>query len=108
MPTMLVVHKPADLVAIRRRAMNFPAHQPGRGLFQPATSSRQPATASCPPLDRETSASCSFLQKIRPSHASWENLGNPRRAKEYRAIVHGQVAAEQGIIDAPLGRTRPA
>lgn len=55
-------------------------------------------------LDRETSgvvvvakndAAARDLRKI------WEGR---RVQKEYRAIVHGHVAAEQGTIDAPLGR----
>jgi 23S rRNA pseudouridine1911/1915/1917 synthase len=55
-------------------------------------------------LDRETSG----LVVIAKNPAAARELGKiwETRAvqKEYRAIVHGHVAAEQGIIDAPLGK----
>jgi 23S rRNA pseudouridine1911/1915/1917 synthase len=102
---LLVVHKPADLVChptkgdeysslISRARIYFSRH--------PAASNQQPYLVHR--LDRETSG----LVVIAKNSTTARELGKiwETRAvqKEYRAIVHGHVAAEQGIIDAPLGK----
>ncbi len=47
----------------------------------------------------------SSWRKIPQSPVNWEKFWKARAIeKEYRAIVHGHVTAEQGIIDAPLGK----
>ena len=55
-------------------------------------------------LDRETSG----LVLIAKNPVAARELGKSGKPapckKEYLAIVHGHVAAEQGIIDAPLGK----
>jgi 23S rRNA pseudouridine1911/1915/1917 synthase len=74
----------------------------------PSTINHQLSTAATPHLihrlDRETSG----LVLIAKNPVAARELGKiwETRAvqKEYLAIVHGHVAAEQGIIDAPLGK----
>jgi 23S rRNA pseudouridine1911/1915/1917 synthase len=113
---LLVVHKPADLVchptkgdeysSLISRARIYLNQQPA---VSPAHQSKNPVIQSSSPhlihrLDRETSG----LVLIAKNSTAARELGKiwETRAvqKEYLAIVHGHVAAEQGIIDAPLGR----
>ena len=97
---LLVVHKPADLVC-----------HPTKGDEYSSLISRARIylkTASVPHLvnrlDRETSG----LVVIAKNSLAARELGKIWEArgvqKEYRAIVHGHVTAEQGMIDAPLGK----
>ena len=97
---LLVVHKPADLVC-----------HPTKGDEYSSLISRARIylrTASEPHLvnrlDRETSG----LVVIAKNVVAAGELGKIWEAravtKEYSAIVHGHVAAEKGMIDAPLGK----
>jgi 23S rRNA pseudouridine1911/1915/1917 synthase len=102
---LLVVHKPADLVCHPTKGDEFSSLISRARIYfnqQPAAGNQQPHLVHR--LDRETSG----LVLIAKNSAVARELGKiwETRAvqKEYRAIVHGQVAAEQGIIDAPLGK----
>ena len=119
------------LSSSRRESAQSPAGETGPSLSHPPPSSiLHPPSSSPPPpvsafrfplsalppfpppssphlvhrLDRETSG----LVVIAKNPLAARELGRlwETRAvqKEYLAIVHGHVAAEQGIIDAPLGR----
>ena len=114
---VLVVHKPADLVCHPTKGDAYSSlisrariylRGPGRG----AGGAGLPDESDLPDaeprlvnrLDRETSG----LVVIAKNVAAAGELGKiwETRAvmKEYRAIVHGHVAGEQGVIDAPLGK----
>jgi 23S rRNA pseudouridine1911/1915/1917 synthase len=97
---LLVVHKPADLVCHPTKGDEYSslisrARIYLRTQFTPHLVNR---------LDRETSG----LVVIAKNSVVARELGKiwETRAiqKEYQAIVHGHAAAEQGMIDAPLGR----
>jgi 23S rRNA pseudouridine1911/1915/1917 synthase len=55
-------------------------------------------------LDRETSGVVIVAKNSEVAGEMGKILESRTIEKEYLAIVHGHVAAEQGIIDAPLGR----
>jgi 23S rRNA pseudouridine1911/1915/1917 synthase len=55
-------------------------------------------------LDRETSGVVIIAKNSGVAGGLGKILENRAVEKEYLAIVHGHVAAERGIIDAPLGR----
>ncbi|MEJ0089545.1 MAG: RNA pseudouridine synthase [Limisphaerales bacterium] len=55
-------------------------------------------------LDRETSGVVIVAKNSIIAGELGKILEGRAIEKEYRAIVHGHVAAEQGIIDAPLGK----
>lgn len=117
---LLIVHKPADLVChptkgdeysslisrariYLQRKMSREERKDGDGKnFQPSTCNFQPHLINR--LDRETSG----LVVIAKNSTAAGELGKiwESRAvqKEYVAIVHGHVVAEQGMIDAPLGK----
>ncbi len=114
---LLVVHKPADLVChptkgdeyssliSRARIYLSGTERVARGARQSlAPTASKPEPRLVHRLDRETSG----LVVIAKNPAAARELGKiwETRAvqKEYRAIVHGHVAAERGIIDAPLGK----
>jgi len=111
---LLVVHKPAGLVCHPTKGDEFSSLISRARLYlktrisrnnEPSTFNPQPSTVHLiHRLDRETSG----LVVIAKNAAAARELGKiwETRAvqKEYLAIVHGHVAAEQGIIDAPLGR----
>ena len=116
---LLVVHKPADLVCHPTKGDEYSSLISRARIYLQRSLSANgvggevvPASIFNPPssphlihrLDRETSG----LVLIAKNPAAASELGKiwETRAvqKEYLAIVHGHVAAEQGIIDAPLGR----
>lgn len=95
---LLVVHKPADLVC-----------HPTKGDEYSSLISRARIYLKSNPhlihrLDRETSG----LVLIAKNPAAAGELGKIWETrtvrKEYLAIVHGHVAADKGIINAPLGK----
>jgi 23S rRNA pseudouridine1911/1915/1917 synthase len=97
---LLVVHKPADLVCHPTKGDEYSslisrARIYLKGEAEPRLINR---------LDRETSG----LVVIAKNHEAARELGKvwESRAvqKEYLAIVHGDIVAEQGRIDAPLGK----
>ncbi len=55
-------------------------------------------------LDRETSGVVLIAKNPQAAGELGKILASRAIAKEYLAIVHGHVAAEEGTIDAPLGR----
>lgn len=55
-------------------------------------------------LDRETSGVVLIAKNSEAAGEFGKILESRAMEKEYLAIVHGHVAAEQGIIDAPLGK----
>ena len=114
---LLVVHKPADLVchptkgdvysSLISRARIYLQSKTG-AIPCPGETCTQAKTGPKPHLihrlDRETSG----VVLIAKNSATAGELGKiwETRAvhKEYRAIVHGEVADEHGMIDAPLGK----
>ena len=114
---LLVVHKPADLVCHPTKGDEY-SSLISRARIYLAGAGREavgvgdclaPTAPNLTPhlihrLDRETSG----LVVIAKNAAAAGELGKiwETRAvtKEYLAIVHGHVAAEQGTIDAPLGK----
>ena len=121
---LLVVHKPADLVChptkgdeysslisrariyLQRQTMPDEKLKIESAAAAPSTLNSQLSTAPhlIHRLDRETSG----IVLLAKNSAAARELGKvfETRAvrKEYHAIVHGHVAAEQGTIDAPLGK----
>jgi 23S rRNA-/tRNA-specific pseudouridylate synthase len=121
---LLVVHKPAGLVChptkdgemsslIGRARLylncSLSANEvggEGRGEvvlnFQPSAFSLRPFLVNR--LDRETSGVVLIAKNPQTAGELGKILENRAVEKEYLAIVHGHVAAEQGTIDAPLGK----
>jgi 23S rRNA pseudouridine1911/1915/1917 synthase len=97
---LLVVHKPADLVCHPTKGDEFSSLISRARIYLRAES--EPRLVNR--LDRETSG----LVVIAKNSVAARELGKIWETrdvqKEYLAIVHGHVAAEQGIIDAPLGK----
>jgi 23S rRNA pseudouridine1911/1915/1917 synthase len=97
---LLVVHKPADLVCHPTKGDEYSSLISRARIYLQAAS--EPHLVNR--LDRETSG----LVVIAKNSTAAGELGKvwESRAiqKEYLAIVHGHVAAEQGMIDAPLGK----
>jgi 23S rRNA pseudouridine1911/1915/1917 synthase len=106
---LLVVHKPADLVCHPTKGDEYSSLiSRARIYLQRSAIAVPPAPAAVPHLihrlDRETSG----LVLIAKNPVAARELGKiwETRAvqKEYLAIVHDHVAADQGIIDASLGK----
>ena len=97
---LLVVHNPADLVCHPTKGDEYSSLISRARIYLKAAS--EPHLVNR--LDRETSG----LVVIAKNFSAARELGKiwEMRAiqKEYLAIVHGHVAAEQGMIDAPLGK----
>lgn len=97
---LLVIHKPADLVCHPTKGDEYSSLISRARIYLKTES--EPRLVNR--LDRETSG----LVVVAKSYDAARELGKiwEGRAvqKEYLAIVHGHVAAEQGIIDAPLGK----
>lgn len=102
---LLVVHKPADLVCHPTKGDEFSSLISRARIYL----ERNPANVGLTPhlihrLDRETSGIVLLAKNplaARELGKIWETRAVQ---KEYLAIVHGHVAAEQGVIDAPLGK----
>jgi len=97
---LLVVHKPADLVCHPTKGDEYSSLISRVRIYLKSES--EPHLVNR--LDRETSG----LVVIAKNAVAAGELGKIWEArsvtKEYSAIVHGHVAAEQGMIDAPLGK----
>jgi 23S rRNA pseudouridine1911/1915/1917 synthase len=97
---LLIVHKPADLVCHPTKGDEYSSLISRARIYLKAAS--EPHLVNR--LDRETSG----LVVIAKNSVAARELGKiwETRAiqKEYFAIVHGHVTAEQGMIDAPLGK----
>jgi 23S rRNA pseudouridine1911/1915/1917 synthase len=115
---LLVINKPAGLVChptkngemsslIGRARLHLKTsgspHEPAPSDFNP-----QRPTISHPHLvnrlDRETSGVIIVAKNSLVAGELGKILESRAFEKEYLAIVHGQVMAEQGTIDAPLGK----
>jgi 23S rRNA pseudouridine1911/1915/1917 synthase len=127
---LLVINKPAGLVChptkngemsslIGRARLHLncplPAAHGGDGLGGVAAAETQLSTVNSQPsivasphlvnrLDRETSGVVVLAKNPAAAGELGKILESRAVEKEYLAIVHGHVAAEQGIIDAPLGK----
>jgi 23S rRNA pseudouridine1911/1915/1917 synthase len=106
---LLVVNKPAGLVChptkngelsslIGRARLHF------LSTFNPRLSTGAATPHLVNRLDRETSGVVVVAKNPGVAGELGKILESRAVKKEYLAIVHGHVAAEQGIIDAPLGR----
>lgn len=95
---LLVVHKPADLVCHPTKGDEYSS------LISRARIYLRSAPHLIHRLDRETSG----LVVIAKNPVAARELGKIWETrvvqKEYLAIVHGHVLADQGIIEAPLGK----
>ena len=108
---LLVVHKPAGLVCHPTKGDEYSSlisrvriylNRSVDGNSQLSTFNPQPFLVHR--LDRETSGIV-LLAKNPVAAGELGKIWETRTVlKEYLAIVHGHVAAEQGIIDAPLGK----
>ncbi|HEV2693793.1 MAG TPA: RluA family pseudouridine synthase [Verrucomicrobiae bacterium] len=108
---LLVVHKPADLVCHPTKGDEYSSLISRARIYleRQYRSSTNPSSPPSTPhlihrLDRETSG----LVLIAKNSEAARELGKVWETrtvqKEYLAIVHGHVAADSGIIDAPLGK----
>lgn len=97
---LLVVHKPADLVCHPTKGDEYSSLISRARIYLKTES--EPHLVNR--LDRETSG----IVVIAKNAVAAGELGKLWEArsvtKEYSAIVHGHVTAEQGMIDAPLGK----
>jgi 23S rRNA pseudouridine1911/1915/1917 synthase len=97
---LLVVHKPADLVCHPTKGDEYSSLISRARLYLNTES--EPRLVNR--LDRETSGLvvvAKTAEAARELGKLWETRAV---TKEYSAIVHGHVLAEQGMIDAPLGK----
>ncbi len=97
---LLVVNKPADLVCHPTKGDVYSSLISRVRLHLGAASHPQLVNR----LDRETTG-LTLVAKTPEAARELRQLWEGREvAKEYLAIVHGQVAHDHGILDAPLGR----
>jgi len=105
---LLVINKPAGLVCHPTKNGELSSLIGRARLHLLSTISHQPSTASQPHLvnrlDRETSGVVVVAKNSEVAGELGKILESRAVEKEYLAIVHGHVAAEQGMIDAPLGK----
>jgi len=97
---LLVVHKPADLVCHPTKGDEYSSLISRARLYLRAAS--EPHLVNR--LDRETSGLVVITKNVLTARELGQIWETRAIAKEYRAIVHGHVTAEQGMIDAPLGK----
>jgi 23S rRNA pseudouridine1911/1915/1917 synthase len=125
-PVLNVIHEDADLLVVRKPA-GLVCHPTKDGEMssligrarmylsacgcrrEPAPISLQPSAFSLRPclvnrLDRETSGVVLIAKNSKTAGELGKILESRAVEKEYLAIVHGHVTAEQGTIDAPLGK----
>jgi 23S rRNA pseudouridine1911/1915/1917 synthase len=102
---LLVINKPAGLVCHPTKNGEMSSLIGRTRLYlnsQPSTLNYQPHLINR--LDRETSGVVLIAKNSETAGEIGKILEARAIEKEYLAIVHGHVAAEQGTIDAPLGR----
>jgi 23S rRNA pseudouridine1911/1915/1917 synthase len=101
---LLVVNKPADLVCHPTKGDEYSSLISRARLYLQRQSPQAGAPHLIHRLDRETSG----LVLLAKNPVAARELGKVWETrevrKEYLAIVHGHVAADTGVIDAPLGR----
>jgi len=116
---LLIVHKPADLVCHPTKGDEFSSLISRARIYLSRTALSSGALGTAPHivpdapcaaphlinrLDRETSGLV-LIAKNSVAAGELGKLWETRTVqKEYVAIVHGHVAADSGIIDAPLGK----
>ncbi len=108
---LLVVHKPAGLVCHPTKGDEY-SSLISRARIHLERARSNSAASSLPPvaphlihrLDRETSGIVLLAKNSEAARELGKIWESRAVTKEYLAIVHGHVVAEQGIIDAPLGR----
>jgi len=97
---LLVVHKPADLVCHPTKGDDYSSLISRARIYLKTES--EPRLVNR--LDRETSGIV-VIAKTAGAAGELGKIWESRAIhKTYLAIVHGHVAAEQGMIDAPLGK----
>jgi 23S rRNA pseudouridine1911/1915/1917 synthase len=105
---LLVVHKPADLVCHPTKGDEYSSLISRARIYLQSRSCSSQTSALTPHLihrlDRETSGLVLMAKNAVAARELGKIWESREVRKEYQAIVHGQVAANQGIIDAPLGR----
>ena len=109
---LLVVHKPADLVCHPTKGDEYSSLISRARIYlerkNSAAEIKKPWLTVTPHLihrlDRETSGIVLLAKNSEAARELGKVFESRAVAKEYRAIVHGHVAAEQGMIDAPLGK----
>jgi len=113
---LLVINKPAGLVCHptkngewssligRARLYLKPENSKPETSGKPSTFNLQPSTHLINRLDRETSGVVLIAKNSEVAGELGKIFESRAVQKEYSAIVHGRVAPEQGMIDAPLGK----
>jgi 23S rRNA pseudouridine1911/1915/1917 synthase len=97
---LLVVHKPADLVCHPTKGDEYSSLISRARIYLKAESAPHLVNR----LDRETSGLVVIAKNTETARELGKIWESRAVQKEYLAIVHGHVAAEQGMIDAPLGK----
>ena len=97
---LLVVHKPADLVCHPTKGDEYSSLISRARIYLKTES--EPRLANR--LDRETSGLVVIAKNAEAARELGKIWETRVVEKEYLAIVHGHIAAEQGTIDAPLGK----
>jgi len=97
---LLVVHKPADLVCHPTKGDEYSSLISRARIYLKLNS--EPRLIHR--LDRETSGLVIIAKNVTAARELGKVWETREVRKEYRAIVHGSVSAEQGIVDAPLGK----
>ena len=97
---LLVVHKPADLVCHPTKGDEYSSLISRARIYLKAES--EPRLVNR--LDRETSGLVVIAKNTETARELGKIWESRAVSKEYLAIVHGHVVAEQGMIDAPLGK----
>ena len=97
---LLVVHKPADLVCHPTKGDEYSSLISRARIYLRMNS--EPRLVNR--LDRETSGLVVIAKTVEAARELGKIWESRAIQKEYLAIVHGHVAAEQGMIDAPLGK----
>ena len=105
---LLVVHKPADLVCHPTKGDEYSSLISRARLYLQSRTGNSQTPAPIPHLihrlDRETSGLVLMAKNALAARELGKLWESREVRKEYQAIVHGQVVADQGIVDAPLGR----
>lgn len=97
---LLIVHKPADLVCHPTKGDEYSSLISRARIYLKAE--KEPRLVNR--LDRETSGLVVIAKNAETAGELGKIWESRAVTKEYLAIVHGHVAAEQGTIDAPLGK----
>ena len=97
---LLVVHKPADLVCHPTKGDEYSSLISRARIYLKTDS--EPRLVNR--LDRETSGLVMIAKSAEVAGELGKVWESRAVTKEYLAIVHGHIKAEQGTIDAPLGK----